>query len=310
MGTITTAIVLYLLRLFTQTQHISTATHTCDNDGLVKKVSYLMQQTHTSVLSDPVDADLVLPIAHWGSKMGSKMRWIQGHVERRKPNQEEWIDEEWINVAADELAERAWTPTPSPSLTPTMNPTNNNIAIKFTQCSSLQVLHKEKSISGNVARQLPRRITINKGKEGTITAIKYTSAQMSKIDYQAMNSGSRKFRSSPYARVHWAKHQGNQWYTEEKANKFEDSISATCRCCDKGKKESIRHVIQCKSRTTIHEKKLKQFTELMQQVEMPNDILKLMEGGIDLVLSGGETHRGEIGMTRITQHRKTSKLQC
>ncbi len=26
---------------------------------------------------------------------------------------------------------------------------------------------------------------------------------------------------------------------------------------------------------------------------MPNDILKLMEGGIDLVLSGGETHRGE-----------------
>ena len=26
---------------------------------------------------------------------------------------------------------------------------------------------------------------------------------------------------------------------------------------------------------------------------VPNDILKLMEGGIDLVLSGGETHRGE-----------------
>ena len=151
MGTITTAIVLYLLRLFTQTQHISTATHTCDNDGLVKKVTYLMKQTHTSVLSDPVDADLVLPTAHWGSKMGLKMRWIQGHVERRKPNQEEWTDEEWINVEADELAGRAWTPTLSPLLTPTMNPTNNNIAIRFTQCSLLQVLYKEKSISGNVA---------------------------------------------------------------------------------------------------------------------------------------------------------------
>ncbi len=167
------AIVLYLLRLFTQTQHISTATHTCDNDGLVKKVTYLMKQTHTSVLSNPVDADLVLPIAHWGSKMGWKMRWIQGHVERRKPNQEEWTDEEWINVEADELTGRAWTPTPSPSLTPTTNPTNNNIAIKFTQCSSLQVLHKEKSISGNVARQLPRQITINQGNEGMITAIQY-----------------------------------------------------------------------------------------------------------------------------------------
>ena len=75
-------------------------------------------------------------------------------------------------------------------------------------------------------------------------AIKYTSAQMSKIDYQAMNSGSRKFRSSPYARVHWAKHQGNQWYTEEKANKLDDTISPTCRCCDKGKIETIWHAIR------------------------------------------------------------------
>ena len=70
MGAITTAIVLYLLRLFTQTQYISWSTRTCDNDGLVKKVTYLMQQTPTSILSDPDDADLVLPIAHWGSKMG------------------------------------------------------------------------------------------------------------------------------------------------------------------------------------------------------------------------------------------------
>ena len=37
-------------------------------------------------------------------KMEWKMSWIQGHVERRKPNQEEWTDEEWINVSADELA--------------------------------------------------------------------------------------------------------------------------------------------------------------------------------------------------------------
>ena len=34
-----------------------------------------------------------------------------------------------------------------------------------------------------------------------------------------------------------------------------------------------QHVIQCKSRSIIHEKKLKQFMELMRQVEMPNDIL-------------------------------------
>ena len=169
-GTITTAIALYLLRLFAQTQHNSTSTHTCDNDGLVIKVTYLIQQTPKSVLSDPVDVDPVLPIAHWGSKW----KWTMRHAERRKPNQEEWTDEEWINVSADELAGRAWTPTPSPSLQPTMSPTNDSIAIRFTQCSSLQVLHKEKSISGNVARRLPRRITINKGKEGMMKAAKYS----------------------------------------------------------------------------------------------------------------------------------------
>ena len=171
-----------------------------------------------------------------------------------------------------------------------MSPTNNNIAIRFTQCSPLQVLHKEKSISGIVACRLPRRITINKGKEAMMNVIKDTSAQMSLIDYQIMNTGSKKFRSSPYAWVLWEKHQGNQWYTEEKACKFDDTISPKCRCCDEGKTETIRHVIQCKSRAKIHEKKMKEFTELMQQVEMPNDILKLLEGGIDIVLSGGETY--------------------
>ena len=72
-----------------------------------------------------------------------------------------------------------------------MSPTNNNIDIRFTQCSLLQVLYKGKSIVRNVAHQLPRRITINKGKEGMMTAVKYTSTQMSLIDYQAMNTVSK-----------------------------------------------------------------------------------------------------------------------
>ena len=108
-------------------------------------VTYLMQQTTKTVLSDPVNADLVLPIAHWGSKMNWKMNWVQGHVERRKFNQEDWADEKWVNVFLDELAGKAWTPTPSTSMPPTTWQANNNIAFRFTQCSSLQVLHKEKS---------------------------------------------------------------------------------------------------------------------------------------------------------------------
>ena len=165
-----------------------------------------------------------------------------------------------------------------------MSPTNNNITIRFTQCSLLQVLHKEKSISGNVACQLPRRIAINKWKEEMMKAVKYTSAQMHFIDYQAMNAGSKKFRSSSYARVHWD--------MEERANKLDSTISPTCKCCGEGKIETIRHVIQCKSRAKTHEMKKKQFTDLMQQVEMPNDILKLLEGRIDLVLSGREAFSG------------------
>ena len=31
----------------------------------------------------------------------------------------------------------------------------------------------------------------------------------------------------------------------------------------------------------------------MQQIEMPNNILKLLDGGIDLVLSGGKMYRGK-----------------
>ena len=66
MGTLTTAIILHLLRLFTETQHPSTSIHTCDNDGLVEKVNYLIQKINKTILSDPVDADLVLPTGHWG----------------------------------------------------------------------------------------------------------------------------------------------------------------------------------------------------------------------------------------------------
>ena len=75
-------------------------------------------------------------------------------------------------------------------------------------------------------------------------AVKYSPGQMKFIDYHVMNAGSKKFRSTSHARrVHWAKHQGNQWFTEEKAHKFDPLISKTCRCCDEGKTETIRHVL-------------------------------------------------------------------
>ena len=87
-------------------------------------------------------------------------------------------------------------------------------------------------------------------------AAKYSPDVMKLIDYQAMNAGSKKFRNIP---GHKAKHQDKQWFTVEKTGKFDPFISKTCRCCDEGKTETIRHVFQCKSRAKIHEKKKNRF---------------------------------------------------
>ena len=91
-----------------------------------------MQETNKTILSDPADADLLILNAHRGSKMNQKMKWVKRHVERRKQNQEDWTDEEWVNVSADELAGKAWTPTPSTSMPPTKRPTNNSSAPRAT----------------------------------------------------------------------------------------------------------------------------------------------------------------------------------
>ena len=80
---------------------------------------------------------------------------------------------------------------------------------------------------------------------------------------------------------------------EEKEHKFDDMIPAKCKCCDENKMESALHVIQCQSREKINEKNRKKFVEIMRKTEMPKDILKLLELGINLVIAGGETYRGD-----------------
>ena len=57
-----------------------------------------MHKTNKHILSEPVNADFVLPIADWGSKMKWTMEWVQGHVKSRNPDQEDWMDDEWANI--------------------------------------------------------------------------------------------------------------------------------------------------------------------------------------------------------------------
>ena len=80
-------------------------------------------------------------------------------------------------------ADREGTDVNTISIDATNNETNQQQRRKLIHTLQLQVLHKEKSISGNVARQLPRRITINQGKEGIMKAAKYTPEQMRLIGY-------------------------------------------------------------------------------------------------------------------------------
>ena len=89
----------------------------------------------------------------------------------------------------------------------------------------------------------------------------------------------------PYSRAHLAKHTGGQWFTAARAHKYDNHASDRCRCCDEGKIESTAHIFQCPTRDSVHQQYTTKFTELMKDKELTNDILRMFETGIDLVLT-------------------------
>ena len=75
---------------------------------------------------------------------------------------------------------------------------------------------------------------------------------MSMIDEEITASNARKFEMSSSAWAHFSKQYTHQWYTEERSNKFDDRIPATCRCCDDREDGMILHILRCSSRTEVH----------------------------------------------------------
>ena len=113
------------------------------------------------------------------------------------------------------------------------------------------------------------------------------------IDEEITASNARKFGKSSIARAHFSKKYTQQWYTEARAHRFNDSIPATCRCCDRGDDKTILHILRCPSRRDFHIKYNKTFIRIKRDIEAPNHLLNLFEAGIEVALQVGDTHSGK-----------------
>ena len=75
---------------------------------------------------------------------------------------------------------------------------------------------------------------------------------MSLIDEEKLVSNARKVGKRSSARAHFSRQYTHQWYTEERAIKFDDRMSAMCRYCEQGEAEMILHSLQYSSRKEVH----------------------------------------------------------
>ena len=65
---------------------------------------------------------------------------------------------------------------------------------------------------------------------------------MAMIGEEITANNARKLGTSSSARAHFSKQYIHHWYTEERANKLDDRISATCRCCD-DREDEMLHIL-------------------------------------------------------------------
>ena len=76
--------------------------------------------------------------------------------------------------------------------------------------------------------------------------------RMTLIDEEITVSNASEFGKRSIARAHFLKQYTQQWYTEERANKFDEIISSRCKCCDDGEDEMILRILRCPSRKEVH----------------------------------------------------------
>ena len=153
--------------------------------------------------------------------------------------------QEAVNVAVDELAGRACEEDFEAIH-------HHQISPHYCHSTVIQTTLPDGSVSGNLAQTIPEAMTTLRGKPKLQDTLRMTTEQMVLIDEEITVSNVRKFGKSSIARVQLSKQYAQQLYTEARVHRLNDSIPATCRCCDGGGGETILHIHRCPSRRDVH----------------------------------------------------------
>ena len=101
---------------------------------------------------------------------------------------------------------------------------HHQIAPHYRHSMVIQTILPDGSVSSNLAQTISEAITTIRGKPKLQDTLSMTTEQMVLIDEEITGSNARKFGTSSIARVHFSKQYTQQWYTEERAHRFNDSI--------------------------------------------------------------------------------------
>ena len=285
LGLLTVLLMAYYLHLYTNQQQRLSIKIISDNIGLVKCIKRYAAVDRTHVTPDIKDADIILPILYYTTKMDVQITWQRGHAENRK-EREKWTHQEHANDIADEMAGRAWTED-FHHLIP------NTQAPHYKHSTPFQVSLPDGSSGGQLSSTVPTAIAIHKGQRTMQQHLHLSDIRWGLIDGDITKSVSAHFGTGLGQRAHCCKQYAHQWFTEVKAHKHNTQISAKCRCCDRDEDETILHIFQCADREEVHETHKKKLTEVMTKYQIPNRLLHLIEAGRDLVLQNTDTHSGE-----------------
>ena len=260
--------------------------HNCDNQELIVKVKSMLPTKRAWWWNDVTDSDLICETLHWGQQIQWNPRWERGHPERRIADRRLWSNSEWGNHFADSLAGEAW------DLHPTQYQ-HNPYAPILPHAQSLQLQLPDGTINGKIKQHLPSIINTRVGIQQLARYIHYSEEQLNLIDWDNYQISSKAFTSTALSRAHACKAFNNQWYTDALANKYNQSLSPTCRCCQSHKSETIAHIIGCTSRAPTHEEFRPQVTAHFRAHRIGDHLLYALELGIEIVVSDIDSHRGE-----------------
>ena len=186
----------------------------------------------------------------------------------------------------DRLAGQVW----DDEFSQVRNPAN---APRFRQAGGIQVITPKGSIAGQIPKQLPELLMMERGLPALQKATQLSDEVMELLDDEATLRGAKHFGATMYSVSHWAKFYTHHWYAVSKAYKFNLAESAEYKCCRDGVDETTVHIFQCTDRNEVHCEHCRKLTEFLADQWIPNGLLRLIEAGIDLALHSDNTHQGE-----------------